>query len=66
MTTDPGGAGAGGDTNGAIPLDLGAMLGPAPAPDAADLRSALDAEGLADVDVQLELVPEERIELPGV
>jgi len=38
-------------------------LGPLPAPDPDTLRNGLDAEGLSDVDVQLQLVPEGRIEL---
>jgi uncharacterized hydrophobic protein (TIGR00271 family) len=40
-------------------------LGPAPAPDPDALRSQLDAAGLADVDVLLQLVPEDRIDLAG-
>ena len=39
--------------------------GPLPSPDPADLRAALDDRGLDDVDVVVELVPEERVELPG-
>ena len=39
--------------------------GPLPSPDPADLRAALDEHGLAGVDVVVELVPEERVELPG-
>ena len=39
--------------------------GPLPSPDPAGLRAALDDHGLDDVDVVVELVPEERIELPG-
>jgi hypothetical protein len=38
-------------------------LGPLPAPDPDELRERLDAEGLAHVGVQLQLVPENRIEL---
>jgi uncharacterized hydrophobic protein (TIGR00271 family) len=34
-------------------------------PDADALRAALDADGLADVTVRLELIPETRIDLPG-
>jgi uncharacterized hydrophobic protein (TIGR00271 family) len=41
-------------------------LGPADTtPDPAELRSALDADGLSDVDVRLQLVPESRFELDG-
>jgi uncharacterized hydrophobic protein (TIGR00271 family) len=40
-------------------------LGPPPAPDPQALRAALDAAGLASVDVKLELVPEQRLVLPG-
>jgi hypothetical protein len=47
----------------------GAMLvravGPLPIPDAGTLRVALDREGLGGVDVQLELTPTERVDLPG-
>lgn len=39
-------------------------FGAPPSPEPA-LRRALDEAGLADVDVQLQLVPEERIELAG-
>lgn len=39
--------------------------GPIPAPDPAELRDGLDAEGLAHVDVRLQLVPEERVDLEG-
>jgi uncharacterized hydrophobic protein (TIGR00271 family) len=39
--------------------------GPLPVPDAGTLRTALDADGLADLDVRLELVPVERTDLPG-
>ena len=39
--------------------------GPLPSPDPTALRAALDDHGLADVDVVVELVPEERVELPG-
>jgi uncharacterized hydrophobic protein (TIGR00271 family) len=38
-------------------------LGPVPAPDPGELRRGLDAEGLGDVDVRLQLVPEERVDL---
>jgi hypothetical protein len=37
--------------------------GPLPGPDPDELRDLLDAEGLADVAVRLQLVPEERVEL---
>jgi len=40
-------------------------VGPLPAPDPQDLRRSLDEGDLADTDVTLELVPEERIELPA-
>ena len=40
-------------------------VGPLPAPDPETLRDALDENGLQSVDVRLELVPEERIDLPG-
>jgi uncharacterized hydrophobic protein (TIGR00271 family) len=36
-----------------------------PSPDPAELRTALDEQGLDGVDVVVELVPEERVELPG-
>ena len=39
--------------------------GPLPEPDPATLRAALDARGLQDVTVDLELVPGNMIELPG-
>ena len=39
--------------------------GPLPAPDPADLRAALDGKGLDGVDVVVELVPQQRVELPG-
>jgi hypothetical protein len=39
--------------------------GPLPAPRLSDLRRALDAHGLKRVDATVELVPEERVELPG-
>lgn len=39
--------------------------GPLPAPDADELRTALDRAGYADLDVTLRLIPEERVELPG-
>jgi uncharacterized hydrophobic protein (TIGR00271 family) len=38
-------------------------LGPLPQPDPVTLRARLDAEGLEDVDVQLQLVVENRVEL---
>jgi hypothetical protein len=34
-------------------------------PDAQTLRAALDRDGLQDLDVQAELVPVERTDLPG-
>ena len=40
-------------------------LGPMPAPDPDELRKNLDAEGLAEVDVRLQLVPEDRVDLEG-
>ena len=40
-------------------------LGPLPAPSPKDLRRRLDRAGEAGTDVALELVPEERVELPG-
>jgi uncharacterized membrane protein len=40
-------------------------LGPLPQPDPVALRALLDAEGLSDVDVQLQLVVEDRIHLDG-
>ena len=40
-------------------------IGPLPAPDPKDLRSALDAKGLRAVDVRLELLPLDRVDLPG-
>ncbi len=39
--------------------------GPLPAPDPQDLRAALDAAGHGDVDVVVELVPQETVELPA-
>lgn len=41
------------------------VTGPLPAPDPEALRAQLDAAGQAGTDVHLELVPEERVELPG-
>lgn len=38
-------------------------LGPLPAPAPSELRAQLDAAGLAGVRVQLQLIPEERVEL---
>ena len=38
--------------------------GPPPSPDPGALRKDLDDAGLEDVDVTLELVPEEHVELP--
>ncbi|MGZ4380860.1 MAG: DUF389 domain-containing protein [Gaiellaceae bacterium] len=40
-------------------------IGPLPAPDPRALRSALDAKGLKGVDVRLELLPLDRVDLPG-
>lgn len=40
-------------------------VGPLPAPDPQELRRRLDGAGLAGVDVRLELVPEQRVDLPG-
>ncbi len=40
-------------------------IGPLPAPDPKNLRSALDAKGLRAVDVRLELLPLDRVDLPG-
>jgi len=40
-------------------------VGPLPAPDPKALRSALDAKGLRSADVRLELLPLDRIDLPG-
>jgi len=40
-------------------------VGPLPAPDPQELRRSLDEQGIADTDVRLELVPEERVELPA-
>ena len=40
-------------------------LGPEPAPDPDELRAELDAAGLSDVDVELQLVPETRVDLEG-
>ncbi len=39
--------------------------GPLPAPRLSDLRRAFDAHGLRRVDATVELVPEERVELPS-
>ena len=39
--------------------------GPAPEPDPAKLRAALDAQGLSDLTVDLELVPGNVVILPG-
>ncbi len=39
--------------------------GPLPAPDPQELRTALDAAGHDDVDVVVELVPQQRVELPA-
>jgi len=49
------------DQNGVIVQAQGPL--PAPEPDA--LRRALDEDGLADVDVRLELVPQENVDLPA-
>lgn len=40
-------------------------IGPLPVPEAQTLRAALDRDGLEDLDVQVELVPVERTDLPG-
>jgi uncharacterized hydrophobic protein (TIGR00271 family) len=40
-------------------------IGPLPAPDPKALRAALDAKGLRSVDVRLELLPLDRVDLPG-
>jgi hypothetical protein len=40
-------------------------IGPLPAPDPTALRAALDARGLRAVDVRLELLPLDRVDLPG-
>ena len=40
-------------------------LGPLPAPSPKELRRQLDRAGERGTDVALELVPEERVELPG-
>ena len=40
-------------------------IGPLPAPDPKALRAALDAKGLRAVDVQLELLPLDRVDLPS-
>jgi uncharacterized hydrophobic protein (TIGR00271 family) len=40
-------------------------LGPLPAPDPQNLRTQLDAARLGGVDVELQLVPESRIQLPA-
>jgi uncharacterized hydrophobic protein (TIGR00271 family) len=40
-------------------------IGPLPVPDAQTLRAALDRDGLQELDVQVELVPVERTDLPG-
>ena len=39
--------------------------GPLPSPDPTDLRDALNQKGLRDIDVKLELIPQETVELPG-
>jgi hypothetical protein len=39
--------------------------GPLPQPDPTTLRAALDARGLKDLTVDLELVPGNVVELPG-
>ncbi len=53
----------------AVDASEGAMVvravGPLPSPDPDALRTALDDAGLAGVSIRLELVPEERVELPG-
>jgi uncharacterized hydrophobic protein (TIGR00271 family) len=40
-------------------------VGPEPAPDPAALRRSLDRRGQADTDVRVELLPEERYDLPA-
>ncbi|HEX9260369.1 MAG TPA: DUF389 domain-containing protein, partial [Acidimicrobiales bacterium] len=40
-------------------------IGPAPSPDPADLRTALDDEGLEELDVTVRLIPEQRVVLEG-
>ena len=40
-------------------------VGPLPAPTPEDLRRALDDAGVTDTDVRLELVPEQRVDLPA-
>ena len=40
-------------------------IGPLPAPDPKALRAALDAKGLRSADVRLELLPLDRVDLPG-
>ena len=42
-----------------------ARVGPKPAPDPAQLRRRLDANGEKGTPVSLELVPEQRVELPA-
>jgi uncharacterized hydrophobic protein (TIGR00271 family) len=41
------------------------VYGPLPAPDPQGLRTALDSEGLDDVDVVVELVPQQIVDLPA-
>jgi uncharacterized hydrophobic protein (TIGR00271 family) len=41
------------------------VVGPEPSPDPDELRRMLDERGLADIEVRLELVPEQEIELPA-
>ena len=40
-------------------------IGPLPAPEPKALRSALDQKGMKGVDVRLELLPLDRVDLPG-